>query len=65
MEKQAFTLLMKMLEDQKSDNDSQFSEINDKLEKVLEFKYKLIGGSIVISIIGSSILNYLIKTGGH
>jgi len=52
----AMTLLVQNMRDHKDDTQKRFTEIkselnilNDKMDQLLQFKWKIVGGSIVIS----------------
>lgn len=60
MEPQAFELLVKMIDQNKAHSDSEFKEIKEKLDEVLAFRYKLLGGSIVISALVGALFHLLV-----
>ena len=61
MDQQAFDLLMDKLKTQ----DQRFDEVDDKLDDLLKWKWKLAGATVVISGIGGILVQILIaKLGG-
>lgn len=57
MDTQAFELLMEKLRD----NDKRLEQMDEKLDELLAFKWKIIGGSVVLSTIFSFIVSLVTR----
>lgn len=53
MDPQAFDLLMKKFED----IEGKISEVENKVDALLAFKWQIIGGSVLLSIILTAVIN--------
>lgn len=61
MDDQAFKLLMNKIEEQ----DMKFKEMDEKLDELLAWKWKLAGATLVMSTIGGLVVQlFLHKLGG-
>lgn len=68
MEAKVVDLLIQNVRDNKKDFDHKIAQVHDQLEildekidKLLAFKWQIIGGSMVISIIGGAVFNIVLS----
>jgi hypothetical protein len=64
MDEKIIDIILEDIKELKQDVKDDFANVNEKIDKLLEFKFQLIGGSIVVSVIitaGFQVLSLLLK----